>query len=458
MFKYLRISVLILVPALMSACDNDENISDLDNSSEACELQLKETTMNLTPGETKKIPLTAKAASETYFKVYNWQKDIYQLTVTCDNPEIIKIDDGFVESLGPLGETVVTITPKKGESVKFSVVVDDLSYRKVYNINKPLTADNIFLAHVCTNKWIQSFEFNSRGDVYVLSTVKNDPWLSVFRYTRNGEKTGEMRLAYASHATTCSLEETPDGDYIWLPTYGTKNSSNEYKRDQLFSRVKFEDGKEWLPDDPELQLNSYYLGDYDNLLPSIDFKNGHIGIRYMDLDDNHWVAVYDLKEIADSPINRITLKQSIKRGGESTGPIKGEEIVNNMSFNAHDCSAVKPLYRFRFNTEDALGNSVVSGAGHALQGFCIDDGYAYITYGWPVNFDGGYSVYDYSGKQVVIRQRFPFLLDRENLRKLKIADTKFEPEGVRVKNGRMYLGAGVHLNNEALETILILPN
>lgn len=56
------------------------------------------------------------------------------------------------------------------------------------------------------------------------------------------------------------------------------------------------------------------------------------------------------------------------------------------------------------------------------------------------------------------RQLFTFLQDRENLIKHKIADTKFEPEGIRVKNGRMYLGAGVHRNNEALETVLILPN
>ena len=456
----LRVFVASSIIAVMtSACTkNSAGTQDAETPEETCELKLKETSMKLSPGETKMISLNAKTSSETSFKTYNWSRDVYGLSVTCDKPEMIKIDKGLVESLGPLGTAIVTIAPKNGTPVELSVTVDELSYRKVYDKDKQITAENIYLKHVCTKKWIQSFELNSKGDVYILSSLAKDPWLSIFRYSRNGELTGEMRIAYASHGTTCSLEETPEGDYIWLPTYGTKTSSNEYKRDQLFTRVKFEDGKEWLPDDTELQLNSYYLGDYDNLLPSIDFKNGHIGIRYLDLNDNNWVAVYNLKDIVDSPIKQITLKQSIKRGGESNGPIKGEEIINHMSFKAHDCSAIKPLYKFSFDTKNALGNSVVTGSGHSLQGFCVDDGYAYMIYGWPENFDGGYSVYSYEGRQVVTRQLFTFLQDRENLSKHKIADTKFEPEGIRVKNGRMYLGAGVHRNNEALETVLILPN
>ena len=37
--------------------------------------------------------------------------------------------------------------------------------------------------------------------------------------------------------------------------------------------------------------------------------------------------------------------------------------------------------------------------------------------------------------------------DKENLKKHGIASKKFEPEGVRVKNGRMYLGAGEYLDD-----------
>lgn len=463
MKRFLELFIAGCIIALTaSACTkNSTGTQDAETPEETCELKLKETSMKLSPGETKMISLSAKTSSETSFKTYNWSRDVYGLSVTCDKPEMIKIDKGLVESLGPLGTAIVTIAPKNGTPVELSVTVDELSYRKVYNKDKQITAENIYLKHVCTKKWIQSFELNSKGDVYILSSLAKDPWLSIFRYSRNGELTGEMRIAYASHGTTCSLEETPEGDYIWLPTYGTKTSSNEYKRDQLFTRVKFEDGKEWSPDDEEFQLNSYYLGDFDNLLPSIDFENGQIGIRYLDLDDKQWVAVYNLKDIVDSPINQIKLAQSIKRGGESTGPVKVEEIVY-MSFKAHDCSKLKPTHKFNFTTKEALGNSVVSGAGHALQGFCVADGYAYFTYGYVSNFDAGYSVYDFNGKQLVTRQLFTFLQDKENLKKHGIASKKFEPEGVRVKNGRMYLGAGVYLDDtpqgQGLETVLILPN
>lgn len=450
-----------ILTAIASACSKNTDVPEPDSSNEACELQLSETTLKLAPGETKKIPLKAKLTSESNFKTYYWQNNVYGLKAKAADPSLISIYEGRVTSLGPIGQTEITITPENGDPVKLTVVVDYLSYRKVYNKDKQITAENIYLKHVCTKKWIQSFELNSKGDVYILSSLAKDPWLSIFRYSRNGELTGEMRIAYASHGTTCSLEETPEGDYIWLPTYGTKTSSNEYKRDQLFTRVKFENGKEWSPDDEEFQLNSYYLGDFDNLLPSIDFENGQIGIRYLDLDDKQWVAVYNLKDIVDSPINQIRLAQSIKRGGESTGPVKGEEIVY-MSFKAHDCSKLKPTHKFNFTTKEALGNSVVSGAGHALQGFCVADGYAYFTYGYVSNFDAGYSVYDFNGKQLVTRQLFTFLQDKENLKKHGIASKKFEPEGVRVKNGRMYLGAGVYLDDtpqgQGLETILVLPN
>ena len=63
---------------------------------------------------------------------------------------------------------------------------------------------------------------------------------------------------------------------------------------------------------------------------------------------------------------------------------------------------------------------------------------------------------------MVTRQLFTFLQDKENLKKHGIASKKFEPEGVRVKNGRMYLGAGVYLDDtpqgQGLETVLVLPN
>lgn len=442
------------------ACNKNNDLEGPGDAAAACSLQFENTSLYLGPGEEAPLQLKAKALFDATYKLYDWSADPYGVVITCDNPELVSVTDGIVKSLGPKGQTILTATPGNGMPVSMNIIVEDTGYN-VYDKDKPFTAEHIFFPNVCTRKWIQSFEFNSKGDVYILSTLPNDPWFSIFRYNKNGELTGEMQIAYASHGTTCSLEEAEDGDYIWLPTYGTKTTSKEYKRDQLFSRVKFENGKKLTPDDVELQKNSYYMGDYDNFLPSIDFKNGLIGIRYITLDNKQWVAVYNLEDVVNSPIKKITLKQSIKRGGESSGPIKAEETVSGMSFEAHDFSEAKPLFKFSFTAAAAVGNSFVTGSSHAIQGFCIADGYAYFMYGYGENFDGGYSVFDFYGRQVVTRQHFTFLNDRDNLSKLGVAETIFEPEGIRVKDGRMYIGAGVHLKSTAgkdgLETILVLP-
>jgi len=444
---------------VLVSCNKNDDSGNSDTLGTACTLKFENASMYLSPGEERPISLLAKELFDASFKSYDWTEDKYGVTLTVENTELLSISGSTIKSLGPKGNTTVTATPRNGLPVTMNVFVEETGYN-VYDKDKPFTAENIFLPSVCTHKWIQSFEFNSKGDIYILSTIANDPWLSIFRYNKSGEKTGEMRLAYASHATTCSLEETEDGDYFWLPTYGTKGTDGNYKRDQLFSRVKFENGRAWSPDEAEFQKNTFYMGEYDNFLPSVDVKNGLIGIRHITLDNKQWVSVYKLEDVMNAPLKPITLKQSITRGGESTGPITTEETIAHMSFTAHNFSGVKPLFSFNFTQAEAIGVSFVTGSSHAVQGFCIADGYAYFMYGFGENFDGGYSVYDFNGNILVKQQHFTFLDDRDNLSKLGVAEKIFEPEGIRVKDGRMYIGAGVRMNStvgDGLETILVLP-
>ena len=96
MKRFLELFIAGCIIALTaSACTkNSTGTQDAETPEETCELKLKETSMKLSPGETKMISLSAKTSSETSFKTYNWSRDIYGLSVTCDKPEMIKIDKG----------------------------------------------------------------------------------------------------------------------------------------------------------------------------------------------------------------------------------------------------------------------------------------------------------------------------------------------------------------------------
>ena len=129
-----------ILATVASACSKNTDVPEPDSSNEACELQLIETTLKLAPGETKKIPLKAKLTSESNFKTYYWQNNVYGLKAKAADPSLISINEGRVTSLGPIGQTEITITPENGDPVKLTVVVDYLSYRKVYNKDMQITA------------------------------------------------------------------------------------------------------------------------------------------------------------------------------------------------------------------------------------------------------------------------------------------------------------------------------
>lgn len=448
-------SCIILALAL-AACGKNEGPGAIPGG---VSYSFRSAPLVLSCGDEAVVDILVRKAGSQESLPYDWEKDDASLSLSPTDPSVVEVrGKNRIAGLKPDSETRLFLC-EGGKRLK-SVEVKVNGAACVFDPDARLGSGDVFRKKLSPDAYMQSFDFDSHGNVYILGAKA--PYLYVTRFNASGAKTGTMKLAFFGHGTSCSVEETSDGVYLWVPSFASQDAAAAYKGDRMISRVRFEDGRTWSTDDLEIQQNSWYIGDYTGLCPSFDAPSGLFGIQYAsdhtggDHDaSGMWVRIYDYKDVMSAPLSEIKLRQ-ITRGGETGGPVSSVETIF-MTVKAHDLSRVTPKYRFSYNQKDTYGYAADGTALRALQGFSIGCGRAWFLVGYGPNRDASYSSYSYSGEKDVLLKHFDCINDLSNLTALGLTESSYEPEGIKIKDGSMYLGFGGKVGGKSYASILKLP-
>ena len=108
------------------------------------------------------------------------------------------------------------------------------------------------------------------------------------------------------------------------------------------------------------------------------------------------------------------------------------------SVKAHDLSKLTPLGKFSWDRKVYCG--VSNGSTNAVQGFCIYDSKAYILSGYKNDAYSTISIADIGGSWLATRSPVGVSSNKQKLMDLDLSgDGTWEPEGVQIHFGRMYL-------------------
>ncbi len=347
----------------------------------------------------------------------------------------------------------------------------------------------------------QGFDFYNDSTIYfsqMLHNGANAQTTSGIHYDRKGvsvipfdltnKKEEPIMTFYCSgHGQGVSIEQLNDGNYVWLGNYGTIDKENGqiqyeagFQESQTISRVKWEAPKELYPEDigehyTYLSKNGTYNFGFET---AVDAKNNRIAFRSYNselVDNRHplTIRIYNLSKVKNIAASNTKLH-------EITYINKDDELITETpTVSVKDLSTLgNPISQFTTNA-----------AKFPLQGFDIDNGLLYAVGGdvhdvfpndnlntFTRNHYKYYSkifidVYLYGGSFINRYYLGPFYKDgavhngyNRNyslINKVLEAmivhfegndDTSswnigyFEPEGIRVSDGKLYINLAVKLN------------
>lgn len=295
-------------------------------------------------------------------------------------------------------------------------------------------SDNIVYANALSlvngSVALQCFDILKNGDI-MASGIRNSA-LYFQRMTPDGKCQKEMKIWYAAHGTNMSAEEEGEDIYLWTSNHASNLGGGEgdYYAEKIISRVKYEPGKELMPEDCN---DNYYVGPYQNLLVCLDSENDNLCILYSsdekDGKDTR-VDVWSLAKAKKVPLSTVNIG-AVVRGGKS-GPVKEKETIYP-DVTVHDLRTLKPKYSFFINSSEL-------NAGDPMQGFCIYGKRFYWFTG-----DGGkrtarISVITFGGIEERMHQSLRFIENKDDIVSLGSQSGYFEAEGIKIHKGTLYTG------------------
>ena len=305
-------------------------------------------------------------------------------------------------------------------------------------LSKPLSEDLIYSKGVSLkrNAVIQSMDIAKNGDIYYVQIAgSSQHQLNVSHGAPNATNPSEcMVFEFFGHGTNMAVEEAADGTYIWLGSHGNKGSDKSYGGSQTICRVKDEPGT-------SVQLaggDVFHLKGTRNIHPAINVEKDLLGVQYSKkvsgVNTRVFVA-YRLSEAMKlAPVDVVL--EPLKYGGEDEAT---PEKTVTLTVKARELSQLQPLYQFAVS--DGHGGSVGE---LAFQGYDIDEQFVYYYEGM------GYLEADPSKAYVSIldkngllsaRKEVAAVADAEKLNEFGMTDRGYmEAEGIKVKNGTLYLG------------------
>ena len=297
-------------------------------------------------------------------------------------------------------------------------------------------------------------------------------------YFKTGKQGDYMTFQCSGHGQGISVESVDGKDYIWLGNYGSlnDNATNGFSQSQTISRVEWDLNKKSLyPWDITDHYTYISSGSYNHSFePAVDAKNNHLAVRAyntasekMDDGKNHqplYIRTYNLNDAKQLSQKSIKLPNPITTIDE-----KDKKITNYQpEIKIKDLAELTPIDEMKTHSGE-----------FPTQGFDIDNGLLYAIGGGPTAIDktldssdikpGKYNyksqiqinVYTYNGDLVgkyylqtskandgyLVNTDFDDMVnekDAGNFVNWNIG--YFEPEGIRVREGKLFINMAVKLN------------
>lgn len=358
------------------------------------------------------------------------------LFCACFSPVLLACEDS--ETVGAIEKVPLTFNERYFEKLS-EPLSDNLIYSKAVSLKR--------------NSVIQCMDIAKNGDIYYVQIAGSDQHqLNVLHGAPNEQNPSDcMVFEYFGHGTNMAIEEAADGTYIWLGSHGSKGSDGSYGGSQTISRVKYEPGK-------SVQLaggDVFCLKDTRNIHPAINVEKDLLGVQYskkVSGIDTRVFVIYRLSEAMK--LVPVDMKlESLKYGGEDI-----PETTVTPSIKARELSQLQPLYQFAVS--DGQGGMVGE---LAFQGYDINEQFVYYYEGMGY-LDGTpskayVSVLGNNGL-LSARKEVVAAADAVKLKELGVSAKGYlEAEGIKVKNGVLYLGfASRGSADERLANILRYAN
>lgn len=297
-----------------------------------------------------------------------------------------------------------------------------------------------------TSAVMQSFDIARDGTIYYTQLNSN------FRvYLSWGPRNGKnqpsefMTLNFTGHGSNFTIEEDSDGRvWLWMDNYSSKNSKGEYWGAQIISRFPVRKGSTLNPADAG---ENYYFGE-SNISVAVDIEGDMLTILGISTGR---IRTYRLSDLRALPVDDITL-DAITYGGESSAPVTEKTVTPVVK--ARDARNLTPLGDFSISRGKYEDGTTIS-----WQGFDIHGGLVYQAQGNGhsdgTTSPGWVQIRKIDGTPVIPLTPIKALEDLQALKDAGITDTGYmEPEGVKWRNGLVYLGfASKNSNNERRGTI-----
>ena len=380
---------------------------------------------------------------------------------------------------------------------------DDLTAKNgesfVHQLNGPLKMKNNFVSQGFDLYYNESDDktfttyFTDLEGVKINKIVYKFVRMNVFKTNVGCNENCTPMIFYgAGHGQNLCVENTSKDDYLWFSNYGTltenkdKDNGNKYSTNgctdsQIISRVKWEDNwdKNKIIYPSDSKENYYYKDDsckdgYYAFESALDTTNNKFAFKATCATDNRiYFRIYHLDKIRALEDSEETLLRPITWINKD----KVIETVEHPKVTAKNLSKLEPAQKF--------SKARIVNKGYAYQGFDIDNGILYVVAGTPDCADdsspcSNYKsklrlyLYKYNGTSIGGKNAEPQdnINQDETIYAYKLLDPDdkelntlmkkldamvnytengivykhigyFEPEGIKVSDGKLYLSMTV---------------
>lgn len=383
-------------------------------------------------GEEAAVPVTYQIFDRGVYvdAEYDFKADPLGVIIGSSDPDVATVSGGKVRGKAK-GTCTLTLSSDKVKSggqlavtVKENAVTPGAKFNQ--DITQPLTADMIALP-LGLQTGMQSFDIDKRGRFY-MSTEDNTS-MRVCALNMDGSKVGsDMVLPSGGHGDGFSIEYGSDEVFFWTSgTMGEHTDNGGYSGGKangpdvrLICRHKFKAGATEYAEDA---VERFYLN------PN--------GARFVDVDTEHDVMLLWTYENSSDYLYVYKLSE-IRNAQQMTTKVTRTSHNEGKSVTAYNLNTVKYIARFPWKRKGVATGETNSGA---VQGLCIYDDRIYVTSGAKNDEATLMSVLDFSGNILQKLVKVGVSVDKQQLIKLNLSsDGTFEPEGLHIHNGQMYLG------------------
>ena len=382
-------------------------------------------------GEEMDVPVSYQVFERGVYvkKQYDFASNPGGVTISSSSPDVASVSAGKIKGLKEGTATLTLASNQITTSGKLAVTVkkNDLTPAAFsQDITQPLTADMIALP-LGLQTGMQSFDIDKRGQFYMSTEDSNS--MRVCALNMDGSKIGaDMVLPSGGHGDGFSIEQDADEVYFWTSgTLGEHTTNGGYSGGKanesdvhLICRHKFKAG---VTEYAEEAVECFYLNDN--------------GARFADVDTEHDVMVLWTYEGSSDYIYVYKISD-IRKASKVTKKVTRTSHNEGKEVTAYNLNSIKSVAKFSWKRKGVTTGETNAGA---VQGLCVYDDRIYVTSGAKNDEATLMSVMDFEGNILQKLVKVGVSVDKQQLIKLNLSsDGTFEPEGVHIRKGQMYLG------------------